>query len=40
MLAEVKNNKIIQEIVPAFRFLVLGTFIMGLINFLSRHNIN
>lgn len=40
MLEERKTNKIIHEIISAFCFLILGTFITGLLNFLARHNIS
>ena len=39
MLAKKELNKLIFEIVSILGFLILGTFIISLMNFLSRHNI-
>ena len=40
MLAKKELNKLIFEIVSIFVFLILGTFITSMINFLLRHNIS
>lgn len=40
MLAKKELNKLIYEIVSIFGFLILGTFITSMINFLSRHNVS
>lgn len=40
MLAKKELNKLIYEIVYIFGFLISGTFITSMINFLSRHNVS
>ena len=40
MLPKKELNKLIYEIVSMFGFLILGTFTISIINFLSRHNVS